>query len=212
MAAAVKARVIEQGIVKTPRQEIQPIPLLKPRQGRLYTYRLVQNSPESPIALDLGFGIRLEAEQSELEEAGATRMVQSEWIDGAHYHFVPVAADPTRLYTFSANVLRVIDGDTLLVDVDCGFSVWIKQRLRLRGVDSPEINTARGIRAQAFVESMLAVTRSIVLATARTDKYDRYVADVYYAKKTQSAAETLENNTDLNQELLDHGLAVSYSV
>ena len=46
---------------------------------------------------------------------------------------------------------RVVDADTLLVEVDCGFGCRMEQRLRLRGIDAPELKTPEGARARAFV-------------------------------------------------------------
>jgi len=46
------------------------------------------------------------------------------------------------LYTYRAVVDRVIDGDTIDVDIDLGFDVWLKkQRVRLHGIDTPESRT-----------------------------------------------------------------------
>ena len=46
------------------------------------------------------------------------------------------------LFYYSATLVRVIDGDTIDVDIDLGFSVWLhKQRIRLAGIDTPESRT-----------------------------------------------------------------------
>ena len=46
------------------------------------------------------------------------------------------------MYTYSCKILRVVDGDTVDVDIDLGFGVWmVKQRIRLYGVDTPESRT-----------------------------------------------------------------------
>ena len=43
------------------------------------------------------------------------------------------------MFTYQATVLRIIDGDTVDVDIDLGFSVWLKkQRVRMMGIDTPE--------------------------------------------------------------------------
>jgi endonuclease YncB( thermonuclease family) len=210
LTAAIKVQAVEHGIVKILRKQIADIPLLKPRHGRLYTYRLLQETPESPIGLDLGFGIRYEADQDDLEEASGTMMVQSDRSGGPAYRFTSIKADPMRLYTYRAKVVRVIDGDTLFTDVDCGFGVWIKQRLRLRGIDAPELSTDEGVRTRDFVDKTLSEACFVVLSTDRTDKYDRYVADVFYGPDVKTPSETLENGVYLNQQLLDEGLAASY--
>jgi len=46
------------------------------------------------------------------------------------------------MYTYKASLVRVIDGDTIDVDIDLGFDVWLKkQRIRLAGIDTPESRT-----------------------------------------------------------------------
>ena len=47
-----------------------------------------------------------------------------------------------NLYQYKVSVSRVVDGDTVDVDVDLGFGVWLRnERVRLAGVDTPEIRT-----------------------------------------------------------------------
>ena len=42
------------------------------------------------------------------------------------------------MYEYRCQVLRVVDGDTIDIDIDLGFGVWMrKQRVRLKGVDTP---------------------------------------------------------------------------
>jgi micrococcal nuclease len=46
------------------------------------------------------------------------------------------------MYHYKAKLVRVIDGDTIDVDIDLGFDVWLKrQRIRLAGIDAPESRT-----------------------------------------------------------------------
>ena len=46
------------------------------------------------------------------------------------------------MYEYRANIRRVVDGDTVDVDIDLGFGVWLKkQRVRLYGIDTPESRT-----------------------------------------------------------------------
>ena len=45
------------------------------------------------------------------------------------------------MYEYKAQVVSVYDGETLTVDIDLGFEVWLrKQKIRLAGIDTPEIN------------------------------------------------------------------------
>ena len=84
------------------------------------------------------------------------------------------------------------------VDIDCGFGIWTRQKLRLRGIDAPEMDTAEGREARDFVVRALGKGRrlraegerkgrgsrwwDVVVTTTKPDKYDRYLADVFYVQ------------------------------
>ena len=51
------------------------------------------------------------------------------------------------MYEYKATIVRVVDGDTVDVDIDLGFDVWVRsQRIRLFGVDTPECRTRNKAR------------------------------------------------------------------
>ena len=62
------------------------------------------------------------------------------------------------MYKYSAKLLRVVDGDTADAMIDLGFDVWIKQRLRFKGVDTWEKRTrnkqekVKGLAATAYTK------------------------------------------------------------
>ena len=45
------------------------------------------------------------------------------------------------MFEYFCKVTRVVDGDTIDVDVDLGFNIWHKARVRLAGIDTPETRT-----------------------------------------------------------------------
>ena len=46
------------------------------------------------------------------------------------------------MYEYKCTLLRVVDGDTIDVDIDLGFKVWLrKERVRMVGIDTPESRT-----------------------------------------------------------------------
>jgi micrococcal nuclease len=103
-------------------------------------------------------------------------------------------------YTYFANVARVIDGDTIDVDLDYGDYLRQQRRLRLSHVDAYEKNTTKGREALAFVQSVLPVGVEIVVTTSKPDKYGRQLAVVQ-----------LPDGRDLATELLDRQLATPYA-
>lgn len=109
-------------------------------------------------------------------------------------------------YIRKASVVRVIDGDTMVVDVDLGFSIRIEQTVRLAGINAPEMigpSHADGVLARLFLSSLVPPGTSVTVKTVKpNDKYGRYLADVYQIGSTVS----------VNQRMIDTGHAVSYMV
>ena len=66
------------------------------------------------------------------------------------------------MYEYRARVIKVIDGDTVDVDIDLGFGVWLKdERVRIMGIDTPESRTRDkvekkfGLAAKARLKELL---------------------------------------------------------
>ena len=66
------------------------------------------------------------------------------------------------MYEYRVNVVKVVDGDTVDVDIDLGFGVWLKdERVRIMGIDTPESRTRDkvekkfGLAAKARLKSLL---------------------------------------------------------
>ena len=80
------------------------------------------------------------------------------------------------------SVNRVVDGDTVDVTLDLGFSLYLKQRVRILGIDTPELRSrdpeekisaqvAKAFAEQWFSEGVLTIT------TYKDDKYGRILGD-----------------------------------
>ena len=80
------------------------------------------------------------------------------------------------MYTYRCNVIKIIDGDTVDVDIDLGFGVWLKkQRIRMYGIDTPESRTRDleekyGLAAKEFLRGMLDDDAGILLKTYKDEK------------------------------------------
>ena len=68
------------------------------------------------------------------------------------------------MYEYKCKVLRVVDGDTVDVDIDLGFGVWLhRERVRVMGIDTPESRTRDkvekkfGLAAKSHVKDMLPI-------------------------------------------------------
>lgn len=115
------------------------------------------------------------------------------------------------MYTYEAQIIEVIDGDTIVVDIDLGFKTWLrKQSIRLYGIDTPEIRTkdlnekAHGILAKERVESLIQPGDKVILRTVydKEEKFGRILG--IFMKKGQ------ENYTTINDILIREKLAVLY--
>lgn len=113
----------------------------------------------------------------------------------------------SRVHNYAAVVERVIDGDTLAVRIDLGFDTWRTEKVRLRGIDAPEMKTAAGKKSKAFVVKQLAKAGQVVVRTYKTDVYGRYVGDVFYDWSSDDQDAIFDQGQFLNQRLLDAGMA-----
>lgn len=185
--------------------------LLTPKLGTFYTCRIISpktiGQPEDgALLIDLGFSIykKLSAVTSREYAPGTVVEIHKEEESYAVRKSVRTEKD---LFTYRGLVEKVIDGDTLKVLIDLGFDQWTRQVLRLRGLNCPEIQTPEGLAARRFVESRLRAAAPVILQSSRSDKYDRYLADIFLpAAKTADAGP----GDYLNNLLLENRLAVNY--
>lgn len=112
-----------------------------------------------------------------------------------------------ELFTYKAYLDRVVNGDTLVVNIDLGFRIFLEQRLRLRGLEAPGLGTRKGAASKKFVESKLKGCMFLIIKTHERDKFDKYLVDVFYLKRELAASRVMKDGNFLNNELLDEGLA-----
>ena len=77
-----------------------------------------------------------------------------------------------NMYEYKCKILRVVDGDTVDVDIDLGFGIWMhKERVRMMGIDTPESRTRDkvekkfGLASKQFVKDNMPVGSMQVLKT-----------------------------------------------
>ena len=100
------------------------------------------------------------------------------------------------MHTYKCTILKVIDGDTVDVDIDLGFGVWMrKERIRILGIDTPESRTrdlaekVYGNLAKNFVKDYLPVGSTQTLQTEKdgTGKFGRILGKfLVYDHQTDS--------------------------
>ncbi len=126
-----------------------------------------------------------------------------------------------RLYTYASEVIKIVDADTFDLEIDVGFKTKQEHRVRLRGINAPEVGTSPGRKAKRFVERELGKcvvekplfkgTRAnrplVVVKTYKLGQYGRYTVDIYYLPGEADPEVIAESGKLLNQVLVDKGLA-----
>ena len=83
------------------------------------------------------------------------------------------------MYTYKAQVARVIDGDTVVLEIDLGFKIFHVMSCRLVGVNAPELNAKdeavklAAVESKEYLMSLLPVGKEITIKSTRLDKYGR---------------------------------------
>jgi len=110
------------------------------------------------------------------------------------------------MYEYNCKIVRVIDGDSILVDIDLGFGTWrCGESIRLFGVDCPECRSrdpkekAAGLAAKEFVKGLLHDGGTYTLTTKEKGKFGRYLGVIL-----------LSDKTSVNAALVSEHLAVPY--
>lgn len=107
------------------------------------------------------------------------------------------------MYEYKCKVLSIYDADTMTVEVDLGFFIKHRIKIRLSGIDTPEIRTrnleekALAIEARDYVRDLL-LDKEVIINTEKTGKYGRYLAIIRY------------NDININHKLIELGYARVY--
>lgn len=110
---------------------------------------------------------------------------------------------------FVKEVTKVVDGDTIDVVIDLGFSIMYASRVRLAGIDTPESRTKDkhekqlGLESKKFLESRIKAAKNIVIKTEKLDsseKYGRILGWLYLDGSGNS----------VNHEMIEKGYAWGY--
>ncbi|UAB75936.1 thermonuclease family protein [Mesoflavibacter sp. SCSIO 43206] len=107
------------------------------------------------------------------------------------------------MYNYKAKIIDVYDGDTVTAMVDLGFLHFQEMKLRLYGIDTPELRgeeREQGIIVRDILrEMMLGKEVTIRSYKDKQGKYGRYLANII-----------LEDGLEVNQWLVDNGHAKEY--
>lgn len=105
------------------------------------------------------------------------------------------------MYEYLATVVRVVDGDTVDIDIDLGFRIHTSQRVRLQGINAPEVSTQAGKDAKAYLANVLMPGDHVTVISSKPgagDKYGRYLARI------------MDGATDISTMMVNTGHAVPW--
>lgn len=94
------------------------------------------------------------------------------------------------LYKYNAVITNVVDGDTVDATIDVGFGFQTQQRLRLLGINCPEMHGAAHLAGQAAKDYTIsrALNKSVVIQTHKHDSFGRWLATVWVDGDSLNAA------------------------
>ena len=120
------------------------------------------------------------------------------------------------MYQYKAKLIRVVDGDTVDALIDCGFSTFKKERIRLHGINTPECRTRdkeekkRGLAAKARLKQLIKEGNNELLVETSIDKkgkYGRLLGKLFRFYKESSSGDEFRS---YNEILLEEGHATQY--
>ena len=113
------------------------------------------------------------------------------------------------MYKYKAKLDRVVDGDTIDANIDLGFDVSVKKRIRLAGINAPESRTRDleekklGLAAKQRLIELLD-SGDFILESKELGKYGRVLGEIFTTNKDGK-------ESNINKTLIAEGYAVEYN-
>ena len=110
------------------------------------------------------------------------------------------------MYEYQAKIVRVVDGDSVWMEVDVGFRMSYKYNFRLAGINTPELNSSdenqrvEARAAKSRLEELLPQGAPVRIVTTKPGKYGRWLTHIW----------TEGSEKSVNEILLEEGYAVAY--
>lgn len=108
------------------------------------------------------------------------------------------------MYQYKGKIIKVVDGDTVRIDLDLGFDLGLKSNFRLNGLDTAEKNFPFGAATRDWLKVQL-LDKTVLVDSYAHDKYGRWLCDI----RLQNGTEFSE--TSVNDQMIQHGIAKAYS-
>jgi len=102
------------------------------------------------------------------------------------------------MYTYNAKLIRILDGDTVEADIDLGFDIHYVAKIRLAGINAPEMKTPQGLPAKEHLANLLT-NHDFVVTTKLNKEFEKY---------GRVLGELSINGVSINQQMITEGFAV----
>ena len=90
------------------------------------------------------------------------------------------------MYEYNFELVKVVDGDTVDVDIDLGFGIWVRnERIRMMGIDTPESRTRDleekkfGLAAKNRITQLLATSKCLITFKDKAGKFGRVLGEIF---------------------------------
>lgn len=116
------------------------------------------------------------------------------------------------MYSYNATVMKIVDGDSLWLEVDVGFRMTYRANFRLAGINTPELRAkdpekkAAAYAAKARLAELVPVGSEVYIETEKPGKYGRWLAEVWPLGQDELL------DPSVNDTLVDEGLAAEYMI
>lgn len=107
------------------------------------------------------------------------------------------------MYEYKAKVIDIYDADTMTLEIYLGFHITVVEKVRLLGIDTPELRTKNlkekelGYEARDYLCDLI-LGKEIIVTTEKQGKFGRYLANIFY------------DDININNELIRLGYAHPY--
>jgi endonuclease YncB( thermonuclease family) len=118
------------------------------------------------------------------------------------------------MFQYAARMIRIVDGDTVWLDVDLGFHIHLHIDVRLAWINAPEkVNfslTGLQDKAMNHIQANLPPGAFCVVEVTRAEKFGRWLGVIKFLPGSESVTDILAAGVNLNDELVKKGFAVRY--
>lgn len=190
---------------------------LSMERGEPYIYKIQPYDDlngNSLLSVDCGFKIHLPVDGHYISTTISrdnkdSRVVRS-YKTGTGYDIRMARRKESCLYTYVASIIRVVDGDTFDCLIDVGFGIQMKDRIRLKGINTPELPTQKGKEAKQVLTEILGKCPRVIMRTRKSGNFGRWLGDVFALPGCADPVKIAAEGEYVNQMMMDKGLAEGY--